>query len=91
MILAWRGEMDGRPVEGTVEAGACMGSFEVCSLVEALVSNGVRVGIGPWQGEATLTDARMARATLLAVLDAGSAVFEGWPAPADPLPASVEA
>lgn len=82
--------MDGRPVEGVVQAGACLGSFEVCSLVEALVSNGVRVGIGPWQAEATLTDARMARATLLAVLDEGSAKFDGWAVPVDPVPAGAE-
>lgn len=81
--------MDGRPVEGTVQAGACFGPLEVVSLVEALVSNGVRVGVGPWHGPASLTDARMARATLMAVLDEG-AEFEGWEAPVDPLPAMAE-
>lgn len=85
-MLAWSGEIYGRPVEGTVQAGACFGPLDVVSLVEALVSNGVRVGYGPWSGVADLRDARMARATLMAVLDPETAEFDGMPVPVDPVP-----
>jgi hypothetical protein len=80
--LTWKGELFGMPVEGFVQAGACHGSFEVCSAVEALVTSGVRVGLGPRSGPARLDDPFFARATIDAVLDAGTAVFEGEPVPA---------
>lgn len=89
-MLSWRGEMYGRPVEGTVQAGVCFGPLEVASLVEALVSSGARVGYGPWSGPADLTDARMARATLMAVLDPETAVFSGMEIAPDLLPRLVE-
>lgn len=90
-MLRWKGKMYGREVEGTVEAGAIHGSSEVVSIVEALVSGGVRVGLGPWSGNADLTNVRAARATIAGVLDDDTAEFEGDEVPVEPLPEGVEA
>lgn len=90
-MIEWRGKLYGRPVEGTIEAGACFGPFEVVSAVEALVAAGEPVGIGPWSGPADLTHARSARATLAAVLDHGTAEFDGDAMPVEPVPEGAEA
>jgi hypothetical protein len=73
MTLLWKGELYGRRVEGSVQGGACHGSFE-----------------GPVSGPAELTDPRLARAALRAVLDDGTATFEGDEAPVEPVPEGVE-
>ncbi|MGH2901622.1 MAG: hypothetical protein ACRDMZ_23305, partial [Solirubrobacteraceae bacterium] len=91
MKLAWRGAMYGRPVEGTVEGGAIDGPFEVVSLVEALVAGGARVGEGPWLGVADLADPRLARCTVAAALDEGTATFEGDEPETEELPPLAEA
>lgn len=91
MRLTWEGTLYGHPANGFVEAGACFGTFEVVSQVEAFVSAGVRVGLGPWSGPASLSDARAARATIGAVLDAGSTRFEGWEVPVEQVPEGAEA
>lgn len=91
MRLRWSGKLDGGDVDGVVDAGACYGPVSVTSMVEALVSRGVRVGLGSRDGAASLSDPLLARETLRAVLDPGSALFEGDPVPEDPVPADVVA
>ncbi len=89
-MIKWAGTKYGRPAEGTIQDGACHGSFEVVSEVEALVAAGTLVGIGPVTGPADLTDPLLARAALQGVLDAGSATFEGDPVPVHKLPEDAE-
>jgi hypothetical protein len=88
--VKWQGKMHGRAVEGTVLGGACHGSFEVVSMVEAMVAAQTRVGEGPVSGPADLTDPILSRATLRAVLDPDTATFEGDEAPVGTVPADAE-
>jgi hypothetical protein len=81
----WRGALDGRPVEGEVDEGMILGPPVVTIWVEALVDGKAHVGEGPWSGRATLDDEVLARATIAAVLDTGSASFDP-PAPVDDVP-----
>jgi hypothetical protein len=89
-VIRWRGTLYGTPVEGTVQGGACHGSFEVVSLVEAMVAAQTRIGAGPVSGPADLTHPVLARAAIAAALDAGTAKFEGDEAPVEPVPEGAE-
>lgn len=91
MKLSWKGELYGRPVEGTVADGKIAGPLEVVSAVEAHVAAGVRVGLGPRSGPASLTDPVLAREVIAAVLDEDTASFEGDGATVEALPEGVEA
>lgn len=85
-MLKWSGKRNGRPMSGHVEAGAAFGPFEVTSEVEAMVSGGARVAEGPFSGAADLNDPVLARATIRACLDPGTATFEGMEAPVAQVP-----
>lgn len=91
MTFSWKGELYGRPVEGTVADGKIEGPSEVVSLVEALVAAGVHVGLGPHAGPASLDDPVLAREVIAGVLDEDTAEFDGDAAPVEELPEGVEA
>jgi hypothetical protein len=85
--IAFEGHVNGRPVRGFVADGVCHGPLIVRLRVETWCSQGVRVGLGPWSGPASLLAPRPARATLLAVLDADPAPkLDGDEVPVEALP-----
>lgn len=70
MSFVYEGTYDGRPVTGTVNAaGEHTGNPYVIIAVLALVEGKARVGMGPVSGEASLTDPKLAQATIAAVVD----------------------
>ena len=90
MRFSYQGELEGHPVVGEVAEGKITGNPFVAIQVEALVRGGVRVGWGPVTAPASLTDPYVARSTVAAVLDYGTASFEGDQTPVDPAPENVE-
>jgi hypothetical protein len=69
MNFVYEGTYDDRPVSGSVSGGVHTGHPHVVIAVQALVDGGARVGIGPVTGAASLTDGRLAHATIAAVVD----------------------
>ena len=77
MRFSYSGQLNGRAVDGAVAEGRITGNPFVAIRVEALVDGEMRVGWGPVTGPASLTEPTLARATVAAVLDEGSARFDG--------------
>ena len=88
MIIV-RGQLDGQEVAATLgDDGQLAGSPALLHAIEELIAQEQRVGIGGiTTGAASLDEDRIARATLLAPLDHGTARIGGDPPRIDRIPA----
>ena len=69
MSFRYTGIHDGRAVSGEVTDGRITGNPHVVIRAQAWIEGGMPVSLGPYSGEATLHDERLARAMLASMLD----------------------
>ena len=89
-VITVRGQLDGQEVAARLDDdGQLAGSPALVRAIERLIAHEQRVGIGGIiTGAASLHEDRIARATLLAPLDDGTARFSGDPPRIDAIPAA---
>lgn len=86
-VITATGTLDGHELTVRVVGERVEGDAAAAAILRELVAQGVRVGIGPWSGPATLTgDPLAVMATLRAIFDPGDVRVEGVHVPEGGIP-----